>query len=148
MCALVVTFLGHRDSPALVRAPLKEALSQLIESEGADTFYIGNSGCFDRVALAVLQELKKAYPHIRYFLVLAYLPQKPTELPTVCETIFPAEVAAAPVRFAIERRNDWMLQQSDTVITYVTRPFGGAAKFKKKALAAQKRVIELSEPAH
>lgn len=141
---MVVTFLGHHDAPALVRAPLERTLLDLIECEGADKFYIGNNGSFDRIAISVLQKLKTIYPHIHYHVVLAYLPHQAKNADNTFDTLFPAEVATAPARFAIDRRNDWMLQQSDVVITYVVHSFGGAAKFKKKALAAKKRIVELS----
>ena len=38
-----------------------------------------------------------------------------------------------------------MLTKSDTVVTYVTCSFGGAAKMKQKAIQKGKRIIEIRE---
>ena len=71
---MTVTFCGHRQlyEAEKVRAWLYAVTEQLI-AEGAETFYLGGYGAFDEMAAAVLAEHKRAYPHIRRVLVLAYL---------------------------------------------------------------------------
>lgn len=71
---MTCTFFGHSDTPAEIRGILKETVINLIENQGADLFYVGNHGSFDRIAGSVLKELSSIYPHIRYYVVLAYLP--------------------------------------------------------------------------
>ena len=46
-------------------------------------------------------------------------------------------------RYAIERRNRWMLERSDYVVTYVHHGWGGAAKFAALAERQGKRMIRL-----
>lgn len=103
----VCTFFGHRDCPDSLRPQLQEAVEKLIREAGADTFYVGNQGRFDAMALGVLRELERVYPHIRYGLVLAYLPQEETEP----EAMFPEGLEKVPPRYAIARRNEWMLRR-------------------------------------
>lgn len=50
-----------------------------------------------------------------------------------------------PPRFAIDRRNCWMLDRADIVVVYVKSPVGGAAKFKAMAESKKKMVINLAE---
>ena len=69
----ICTFFGHRLCPATLEAELRSVLRDLIEYHGVDTFYIGNQGAFDGMALAVLRELAHLYPQITYTVVLAYL---------------------------------------------------------------------------
>lgn len=138
-----VTFLGHRNTPERVRKILEPVLKNLIE-EGADDFYVGNQGNFDSIAWSVLGGLKREYPNIERTLVLAYMPRERILGAPEGETLFPEAVATAPPRFAICKRNDWMLKGCDTVITYVTHSRGGAVQFKEKAEKLDKRVIELS----
>ena len=140
---MIVTFFGHRDTPPCIRSSLHDTLVPLIEKENADLFYVGNHGNFDHIALSVLRSLKDTYPHIRVCIVLAYMPHR-QNFPSDVETLLPARSVQGPPRFAIENRNCWMLANSDTVITYVTRSFGGAAKFKERAITAGKQVFELS----
>ena len=141
-----VTFFGHRDAPDRVAAAVEGVLRPLIEKEKADVFYVGNHGHFDRMVQGVLFRLRKEYPHIQAIEVLAYMPEQGDPLPAAAlDTLLPAEVVRGLPRFALLRRNDWMLRESDTVVCYVTHDFGGAAGMKRKALAKGKRVIELSE---
>ena len=141
-----VTFFGNHDAPESVRERLKTLLRTLIENENADIFYVGTHGNFDSFAAQTLKELKKEYPHIRYYIVLAYMPKK-SEYDTIdySLSILPDEVAVSIPKFAISKRNIWMLKNSNTVITYVRFRYGGAAQFKRKAISKKKRVIELYE---
>ena len=56
----------------------------------------------------------------------------------------PEGIETVPRRFAINYRNKWMLNNSDIVVTYVTRNFGGAWEFKQMADKQSKDIIELS----
>lgn len=59
-----------------------------------------------------------------------------TMLPEGLETVHP--------RYAISRRNGWMLKQADFVVTYITHTWGGAAQYAEKAKRAGKTVINLA----
>lgn len=59
--------------------------------------------------------------------------------------MYPEEVESAPKRFAICKRNDWMINNSDIVVTFVTRNYGGASKYKELAKKKGRKIIELSE---
>ena len=61
------------------------------------------------------------------------------------DTIFPEGLEFAPPRFAISRRNEWMLKQADFVVTYITHSWGGAAQFAEKAQRQGKNLIHLAE---
>ena len=88
-----------------------------------------------------LEDLSKTYP-IKYYVTLAYMPGKkdnPDE-----HTILPEGIETVPRRFAINYRNKWMLGKSDIVVTYVTRPIGGAWEFKKMTESTKRILIEIS----
>ena len=137
------TFFGHKDTPNDIEPLLRAALIVLIEKEQVYEYYVGNQGNFDRIVRRVLKKLKRIYPKINYAVVLPYLPI--TQIPTedYSDTIFPLE--KVPPRFAIDRRNHWMLDQSDFVVTYVWKSWGGAAKFKGIAKKRGLQVMELFE---
>ena len=142
---MTVTFFGHRKLQTNVDDRLHSVLVDLIENCGADTFYVGNHGEFDSAVAHELQKLEKEYPHIKYFVVLAYLPSEKKEYTDYSHTIYPEGLEKCLPRFAISKRNEWMVKQSDTVVTYVTHTWGGAYKFKTLAKNKKKRVIEISE---
>lgn len=143
-CAL----FGHRDCPPSLRPLLLKTLLDLIKTQSVSVFYVGNQGNFDALALSVLGELSGIYPQIRYTVVLAYLPKAGEffDFPT----LFPEEVQNGPPRFAVCRRNRWILEQSDWVVAYVTHPGGGAAQFVRLAQCKGKSVLLLPpvDPRH
>lgn len=144
---MTVTFVGHRDTPENVYGLLYEALWTLIQKEGANCFYVGEQGAFDRMAARALCELKKIYSHIEYYVVLAYMPTLNSARERTAPTLLPAEVAQAPAKYSLDRRNRWMIDKSDVVIAYVNRSCGGAASFRKRAITKGKRVINLAQKA-
>lgn len=141
-----VTFFGHRDTPKEMAYTLRMTLINLITSENALVFYVGNNGAFDSIVSRQLQELSAFYP-IKYNVVLAYMPDKKNISEDMSATLYPEGIENVPKRFAISWRNKWMLKQSDIVVTYVTHPVGGAFKFKTLAEKQGKTIIELSNSA-
>lgn len=121
------TFFGHRDCPASVMPKLRTVLVDLIEHHGVEQFYVGRQGNFDTMVRAVLRELAKTYPQIRYAVVFEQLPKRRVDVRCFSDAIFPEGMEDVPLRFAISRRNEWMLRRADMVVTYVTHSWGGAA---------------------
>lgn len=140
---MTCTFIGHRDAPEIIRDKLKSTLIVLIREAAVENFYIGNNGGFDRIALAVLRELKLAYPHIKYSVVLACLPTENSM--EIENSIYPEGLETVPKRFAIDRRNRWMLKRSDYLVSYVVHSTGGACKFSRIAKKMGVTVINLAE---
>lgn len=142
------TFFGHRECPDYVNVKLREVLIDLIINHDVDMFYVGNQGRFDTIVCSILQELKKEYPQINYAVVLAYMPGKHTEYDDYSETMLPEGIESVHPRYAISWRNNWMLQQSNYVITYITHSWGGAAHFAESARKQNKHIINIAEIAN
>ncbi len=137
-----VTFFGHRDTPKEIESALRLTLIDLIENKNATVFYVGNNGNFDTMVRRQLEDLSQTYP-ITYSVVLAYLPTEKNKYDNLTNTIYPEGLENVPKRFAISYRNKWMIQQADTVVSYVIRTYGGAAQFKELAERLDKTVFEL-----
>ena len=142
----VCTFFGHRDCPETIKPQLREVLVDLITNQSVDMFYVGNQGRFDALVRSVLRELQKAYPQINYAVVLAYIPREKAESDDYSDTMLPEGIEAVHPRFAISWRNNWMLKQSDYVVSYITHDWGGAAQFAKKAMSQGKTLINVRTP--
>ena len=140
---MTIAFFGHRDAPDTVEQLLERVLIELIECKGANLFYVGNQGAFDSMTAKVLHRLADRYPKIRCFTVLAYMPR--INEGGVLETILPEGLETVPRRYAIDRRNRWMVCQADAVVVYVKHSIGGAASFRDLALQKRKTVINLAE---
>ena len=136
-------FFGHREVTNNIREKLTAIIKKLITEENVTEFYVGNQGQFDSMVYSVLKELKANYPQIRYSVILAYMPDE--HIKKVCgeNTLFPDGMESVPKKFAISKRNDWMIQQSDFAVCYVHKITGGAAKFREKAGNKGLRVIDV-----
>ena len=138
---MTCTFFGHRDTPDQIKGILYNIVLKLINERNVTEFYVGNHGNFDRLALSVLKELYLKYPHIKYYVVYAYLPQKDDE--NFLHTIYPEGIENTPKRFAIDFRNKWMLKRADIVVTYVQNSISNSAKLAKAAKQKGKEVINI-----
>ena len=143
----VCTFFGHRECPDSIKTQLRAVLIDLSTNHNVDMFYVGNQGRFDAIVRGVLRELKKEYPQIDYAVVLAYMPGKQTEYNDYTDATLPEGIESIHPRYAISWRNNWMLQQSDYVVTYVIHSWGGAAQFVEKATKQGKVVINVPDKA-
>lgn len=137
---MTVTCCGHSDiyGDEEVRRWLEETVENLI-LRGADLFYLGGYGGFDRMAASVVWRLKKKYPNVKSILVLPYLDRRMNDDIYDGTTYPPLE--KTPRRFAISKRNEWMVAQADVVVAYVTHDWGGAAKTLAYAKRKKKTII-------
>lgn len=122
-----VTFCGHSqiyNDPGI--APWLDSILPPLIEEGARTFYLGGYGAFDSMAAAAVRRQKADHPDIEAVLVLAYL-DRAADADRYDRTTYPP-LEKVPRRYAISKRNQWMVDVSDAVISYVTRGWGGAAK--------------------
>ena len=126
-------FFGHREVTHNIRDRLTAIIEKLITEDGVTEFYVGHQGQFDSMVYSVLKELKAKYPQFRYTVVLAYMPDEHIKELYGEDTLFPDGLENVPKKFAISKRNDWMIQQSSYVVCYVHKITGGASKFKEKA---------------
>ena len=141
------TFFGHRECPENIKESLRNMLIELIETKGVDTFYVGNQGSYDSMVRSVLRELKVAYPHIEYAVVLAYMPREQDiyDPDHYSETMLPEGIETVPKRFAISWRNKWMINNSDYVVSYINHDWGGAAQFVELARRKKKIIYNLGQ---
>ena len=137
------TFFGHRDCPEMIKPKIREALVDLITKHSVDMFYVGHQGQFDAIVRGTLRELKKEYHQINSTVVLAYMPGKQSEYDDYSDTMLPEGIETLHPRYAISWRNNWMLKQSDYVVTYITHSWGGAERYMSIACKQGKKVINL-----
>lgn len=136
-----ITFCGHRqvcDQGAIAKW-LDLILPPLIEG-GAKTFYLGGYGEFDQLAAAAVRRQKDGYPQIESILVLPYL-GRDVDASGYDGTTYPP-LEGVPPHFAILKRNQWMVETSDVVISGVIRSWGGASKTLEYARKKRKVIFQ------
>ena len=141
---MTVTFCGHGDfyGDEDVKRWLRDTVEALI-LRGADDFLLGGYGGFDACAASVVWELKRQYPAIRSTLVLPYL-DRTVDAKKYDGTLYPP-LEKVPRRFAISKRNEYMVNEADIVVAYVTHDWGGAAATLAYAQRKRKEIINYAE---
>ena len=138
----IVTFCGHKEiaDTSTVRVAVDETLRGLV-AEGADYFLLGGYGGFDSLAAHAVYDLKQDNPQIHSTLVIPYL-NRDYDTKLYDDTTYPP-LEGVPLKFAISKRNEWMVDQADVVVAYVQHSWGGAAATLRYAESKKKRIIRI-----
>lgn len=137
-------FIGHRDAPESLLPAVRAAAEKLIREQGVNDFYVGSRGSFDRLAAAVMRELRESHPEVRLYRVLAYLPTGREELPEgFTGSVFPEGLETVPRRLAILRANRAMVDACKYLIAYAPHLTGNARKVVEYARRRGRRVMEV-----
>ena len=146
---MIVTFCGHRDFVETAEA--ENQLTIFLEKYARENVrlvcYNGGYGNFDYFAAKCVQRMQEQYSNIRNCLVLPYIDQPFLERIEIFknhfdETIYPP-LESVPRKYAIIRRNEWMVDSADIVIAYVTYSWGGAARTLEYARRKKKNIIQI-----
>ena len=147
---MIITFCGH--SNYLFSDEEMEKLKQLLIKEIRKNptcrFYLGGYGDFDSLCLRTLQDLKKDFPEIELLFITPYLDKNYSKLELAKyyydDVIFPP-IENVPRKFAILKRNEWMVDYADLVIAYVKYSWGGAAKTVEYAKRKKVPMINIAQ---
>ena len=138
----IVTFCGHKEiaDTSTVRVAVDETLRGLV-AEGADYFLLGGYGGFDSLAAHAEYDLKRDNPQIHSTLVIPYL-NRNYDTKLYDDTTYPP-LEGVPLKYAISKRNEWMVDQADVVVAYVQHSWGGAAATLRYAESKHTRIIRI-----
>ena len=137
---------GHRDVFQNIDKELCEAVQSAV-SIGCDVFYTGAMGDFDRCFSSAVRKQKKNAK------LVCVKPYMSNELNTnkqyyndmYDDIIIPDELAFEHYKSAITKRNRWMIDNSDIVIVYVIRNYGGAYDAMRYAERQNKTVVKIEK---
>ncbi len=135
-------FIGHKVFSAEIKRPLASILEELIKDKMVTRFYVGTQGKFDQVVYEVLCELEKQYP-IQIYVVLAYLNRDLDVYYDGKKTIYPDELTKTPLRYAIRKRNSFMIDKADYLVSYINTPYTNAYGNVLEAIRKKKKIINL-----
>ena len=147
---MIITFFGH--SNCLFNDDIKKQLKNILLDEIIKNptckFYLGGYGDFDGLCLRALRELKHDFPTIEILFITPYLDKNYSKLELAKyyydDVIFPP-IESVPRKFAILKRNEWMVNEAGLVIAYVMYSWGGAAKALEYAKRKKKRIINIAK---
>ena len=138
------TFIGHGDCTDAIQDSLFATIEQLIIHEKVSVFYVGTHGNFDRLAYDALCRLETIYP-IKTIVVLAYLDRDHDRTYPTHKTLFPPILDITPKRYAIIKRNQYMIDNSQYCICYINHTFSNSYQFARYATNKDLKIIHLGK---
>ena len=138
---------GHRNVFENIEDKLYTAVMNAAE-RGCEIFYTGAMGEFDSLFSSAVRKAKKTYPNIKLICVKPYFTNdinidKDYYAALYDDIIIPDELAGLHPKAAIKARNRWIIDNSDIVLIYTVRNFGGAYEAKRFAERNGKRLIKI-----
>ena len=148
---MTITFAGHSFifSNNKVKEMVKEQIRNNIIDVKLVTCYLGGYGDFDEICARACRELKQEYDDIEVVYVTPYISlseqAKIKEMQSygLCDTSIYPPIENVPLRFAISKKNEWMMTNADLIIAYVNRSYGGAYKSLQVAKRKKKKIINI-----
>lgn len=147
-----ITFAGHReiyDTKLIVK--IENIIREFLKSDTAFRFYTGGMGNFDDICSQVVRKIKKEYPNvdIELILVIPYFTDTLNKYNVLYNKlydsiIYPEELINCHYKSAIQKRNRWIVEKSDIVLSYVHFSYGGAYKTVKYAEKLKKKIISFA----
>ena len=150
---MIISFAGHSFIPSSskVKEMVKTQIRNNVIPGEPITFYLGGYGGFDDICACACRELKNEYPSIELVYVTPYISiseqEKIKEMQSYGlydASIYPP-LENVPPRFAISKRNEWMMTNAELIIAYVNRSYGGAYKSLQVARRRKKRIINICD---
>ena len=152
-CIMIISFAGHSfvASKSQVLETVKTHIRDNVVDGESIFCYLGGYGDFDELCARACRELKGEIPNIELVYVTPYL--------TLCKqenikrmvkeglydaSIYP-DIENTPPKFAISKRNEWMMASADLIIAYVKNSYGGAYKSLQVAKRRKKRIINICD---
>ena len=148
---MIITFVGHGDLFYSLETEkrLKEILREFLERDTQAEFYCGGYGNFDHLCAKTCHSLKMEGYECKIFFVTPYINEEYKEnIKCIMDngyydaSIYPP-IEKTPLRYAISKRNEWMVREADLVIAYVRFICGGAFKTLEYAKRRKKIIINL-----
>ena len=150
---MIIAFAGHSVVPSTekVRQTVEEKIRSSMIGGQAVTCYLGGYGSFDEICARACKELKKEFTGIETVYVTPYI--GPSAEARIAEmqncglydaVVYPP-IENVPLRFAISKRNEWMMANADLIIAYVSHSYGGAYKSLQAAKRKKKKIINIAD---
>ena len=150
---MIITFIGHRNLKKTkeLLGLIEKSIVDNIDNSGKNIIYCGEYGDFDEMCREISQKIKRSFENIEivfispYFTLSQQIKIREFVESGVYDSAMYPELENVPLKFAINYRNQWMIERADLIIAYVDREYGGAYNSLRFAERKGKRIINLAE---
>ena len=112
-------------------------------NNGYSRFLVGNNGQFDHCVQITLENLLHQGYCFDYSIVVSRIGEKALS-GAQDKTLFPSRLDSSLPRFAISKRNQWLIDNSNAIICYVDNKFSNSYKWALKGLRKNLEIINLT----
>lgn len=140
---------GHREVFQNIDNKLDEYICESVKM-GCTVFYTGAMGDFDTKFSSAVRRAKRQYKNIdiKLICVKPYLTKELNDNKEYYyymydDILIPEELAEIHYKSKITKRNEWIIDNSDIVISYITRDYGGAFTAVKYAEKNNKKIFKI-----
>ena len=143
-----VGFIGHKavENFFKVEQQVHDDVIKLLDEKEFVEFYIGRNGEFDIMVASVIKGIQKDRGTYNNCLILV-LPYDAADMDSYEEyyddVMIPRELYKVHYKATIEKRNEWIIDNTDLMIMHVTREEGNSAKCLKKAQELGREIINI-----
>ena len=151
---MVISFLGHRrlyNFGELIESVEKVITENIMDCTDDIVFFCGGYGDFDDLCIRVCRSIKESGKKCEIVFITPYMSLAQQEKIKslidmgVYDSVIYPPLEKIPPKFAIGKRNEWMIDQADLIIAYVKHPYGGAYQSLNYARRKGKRILNLAE---
>ena len=146
---MIIAFCGH--SNYVENSGDEEKIIRILTSraENSNEFFLGEYGGFDNFAYKCATKFKKTHMDSKLIFVTPYIYEqyrkKSTDYEKRFDLILYPELENVPPKYAISRRNKWMVEKADIIIAYITHRYGGAYAMYSYAKSKNKEIYNIAE---
>lgn len=144
---MVLTFIGHSSvrNCNQLSEKIRKAIVDNTKTDDEIIFYCGGYGDFDNLCAKVCNIIKEERPNSETIFVSPYISKTHQAIanPHLYDLTLYPPLETVPLKFAISKRNEWMIDRADLVIAYIDHTFGGAYKSFCYARRKKKIVINI-----
>ena len=150
---MIITFCGHSSLYNYddLFEKIEKIIIQNINQNDKTLFYCGGYGDFDNLCAKVCRRVKEKQENCEIIFITPYITESHQDKIRCLidsgiydSTLYPS-LENVPRRFAISKRNEWMINEADLIIAYVEHTFGGAYKTLEYARRKKKHIINLAD---
>ena len=146
-CKMIITFIGHSfvSSHDRIKKEVKERIRKIGAGAEKITCYLGGYGAFDEICACACRELKKENERVEVVYITPYFSLSEQEKIKEMQrrrlydaTVYPP-IENVPLRFAVLKRNEWMIKNADLIIAYVDHTYGGLTNHFKRRFEEKRK---------
>ena len=150
---MIITFLGHRRISGYddLSERIQKTIFENINPKEETFFYCGGYGEFDSLCAKACRLVTGRIPNIQIVFVTPYMTEQQQKKVMqfirsgLYDSVIYPPLEMTPPRFAIRKRNEWMINEADLIIAYVKQTYGGAFTAMDYARRKKKHVINIAD---